>query len=176
MNYRSANRSNWPPRGSANIDGAQPCRKRRDSASAAHRRSRRSIARSGKTIERMILDPAAGQFANKRLVIVPDGALHYVAFAALRPQRAGERGARRRQIRNPQSAIRNPLIVDHEIVTLPSASVIATQRREMAGRPIAPKLLAVLADPVFHVEDERFGRTAKRPATATQDPQPRRAV
>jgi CHAT domain-containing protein len=63
------------------------------------------------------------------------------------------------------------LIVDHEIVTLPSASVIATQRRETAGRPIAPKLLAVLADPVFHIEDERLGRTAKRPVTATQEPQ-----
>jgi CHAT domain-containing protein len=65
-----------------------------------------------------------------------------------------------------------PLIVDHEIVILPSASVIATQRRDLARRPVAPKLLAVLADPVFHLEDERFGRTAKRPAAATQEPQP----
>jgi CHAT domain-containing protein/Tfp pilus assembly protein PilF len=131
------------------------------------------LPEAAKLLSGMILDPAAGQFANKRLVIVPDGALHYVAFAALpapESERAG--GQEGKQIRDPQSAIRNPLIVDHEIVTLPSASVIATQRRETAGRPIAPKLLAVLADPVFHVEDERFGRTAKRPATATQDPQP----
>jgi CHAT domain-containing protein len=42
----------------------------------------------------------------------------------------------------------------------------------LAGRPIAPKLLAVLADPVFHPDDERFGRMAKRPAAAAQEPRP----
>jgi CHAT domain-containing protein/Tfp pilus assembly protein PilF len=130
------------------------------------------LPEAAKLLSGMILDPAAGQFADKRLVIVPDGALHYVAFAALPAPESGRAGGQEgKRIRSSQSAIRNPLIVDHEIVILPSASVIASQRREMAGRPIAPKLLAVFADPVFHVEDERFGRTAKRPATVTQDPQ-----
>jgi CHAT domain-containing protein/Tfp pilus assembly protein PilF len=145
--------------------GETPLQRRRRIAEADAQ-----LPEAAKLLSGMILDPAAGQFADKRLVIVPDGALHYVAFTALpSPERAG--GQERKQIRNPQSAIRNPLIVDHEIVTLPSVSVIATQRRETAGRPIAPKLLAVLADPIFHVEDERLGRTAKWPATATQEPQ-----
>ena len=150
------------------VEGETPLQRRRRIAEADAQ-----LPEAAKLLSGMILDPAAGQSANKRLVIVPDGALHYVTFAALPAPESGRAGGQeRKQIRNPQSAIRNPLIVDHEIVILPSASVIATQRREMAGRPIAPKLLAVLADPVFHVEDERFGRTAKRPATATQDPQP----
>jgi CHAT domain-containing protein/tetratricopeptide (TPR) repeat protein len=156
--------------------GETPLQRRRRIAEADAQ-----LPKAAKQLSEMILDPAAGQFANRRLVIVPDGALHYLAFAALpatESGRAGERESGRaggreiKQIRNPQSAIRNPLIVDHEIVILPSASVIATQRRELVGRPIAPKLLAVLADPVFHVEDARFGRKAKRPAPATQEPQP----
>jgi hypothetical protein len=32
-----------------------------------------------------------------------------------------------------------PLIVEHEIVSLPSASTLAVQRRELAGRKSAPK-------------------------------------
>jgi len=48
------------------------------------------------------------------------------------------------------------LIEQHEIVNLPSASTLAVLRREMNGRPLAPKTLAVLADPVFDVKDERF--------------------
>jgi CHAT domain-containing protein len=148
--------------------GETPLQRRRRIAEADAQ-----LPEAAKLLSAMILDPAAGQFGDKRLVIVPDGALHYVAFAALPAPESGRAGGQeRRQVRSSQSAIRNPLIVDHEIVILPSISVIASQRREMAGRPIAPKLLAVFADPVFHVEDERFGRTAKRPATATQEPQP----
>jgi CHAT domain-containing protein/predicted DNA-binding protein YlxM (UPF0122 family) len=161
--------------------GETPLQRRRRIAEADAR-----LPEAAKQLSAMILDPAAGQFADKRLVIVPDGALHYVAFAALPAPESGRRGDRetgrrgdgetgrqgKSAIRNPQSAIRNPLIVAHEIVILPSVSVIATHRRELAGRPIAPKLLAVVADPVFHLEDERFGRTGKRPATATQEPQP----
>lgn len=148
--------------------GETPLQRRRRIAEADAQ-----LPEAAKLLSGMILDPAAGQFANNRLVVVPDGALHYVAFAALPAPESGRGGGQeRRQVRSSQSAIRNPLIVDHEIVILPSISVIASQRREMAGRPIASKLLAVFADPVFHVEDERFGRTAKRPATATQEPQP----
>ena len=49
-----------------------------------------------------------------------------------------------------------PLIVSHEIVTAPSASVVALLRRESSGRKPASKLLAVFADPVFHPDDPRI--------------------
>ncbi len=42
-----------------------------------------------------------------------------------------------------------PLLINHEIVHLPSASTIDILRKETAQRPTAPKTLAVLADPVF---------------------------
>jgi CHAT domain-containing protein len=49
-----------------------------------------------------------------------------------------------------------PLIVDHEIVNLPSASTLALIRQETAGRQTAPKMLAALADPVFEASDPRL--------------------
>jgi CHAT domain-containing protein len=48
------------------------------------------------------------------------------------------------------------LIVNHEIVNLPSVTAIATQRQELKGRKTAPKTLAILADPVFEADDIRI--------------------
>jgi CHAT domain-containing protein len=47
-----------------------------------------------------------------------------------------------------------PLVVDHEIVNLPSVSALAVLRRELSSRPRATKMIAMMADPVFE-EDER---------------------
>jgi CHAT domain-containing protein len=55
-------------------------------------------------------------------------------------------------------------MVRHEIVNLPSASVLAVLRQEAMGRKLAPRAVAVLADPVFDREDVRV----KNPA-ANQD-------
>jgi CHAT domain-containing protein/Tfp pilus assembly protein PilF len=90
-------------------------------------------------LSRMLLGPIAGQLERKRLVVVTEGALQYIPFAAL----------------VTPSSRRRPLIVEHEIVNLPSVSTLAVLRREMEGRPPAPKLLAVVADPVFDREDPR---------------------
>jgi len=48
-----------------------------------------------------------------------------------------------------------PLIAEHEIVSLPSASVLAVLRHESASRQPATKIVAVLADPVFEPDDAR---------------------
>jgi CHAT domain-containing protein/Tfp pilus assembly protein PilF len=101
---------------------------------------------------RMLLGPVASQLSGKRLVIVADGALQYIPFAALpAPSPGHDRG------RNP-AAEPQPLFVEHEIVSLPSASTLATLRRETAGRKPAAKSLAVLADPVFTEDDTRVRR------------------
>ncbi len=108
-------------------------------------------------LSRMVIAPAAAQLGDKRLLIVADGALQYVPFAML----AEPEGWRDGDKENPQSAIRNPqsyapLVAGHEIITLPSASTLAVMRNELAGRKPAPKALAVIADPVFARDDERF--------------------
>jgi CHAT domain-containing protein/Tfp pilus assembly protein PilF len=90
-------------------------------------------------LSRMLLGPVAGELGKKRLLIVADGALQYTPFAAL-----------------PAPVKEIPLIVDHEVVSLPSASALAVLRSELAGRAPAPKTVAVLADPVFERGDERL--------------------
>jgi CHAT domain-containing protein/tetratricopeptide (TPR) repeat protein len=103
-------------------------------------------------LSRMLLGPVASQLGRKRLAIVADGALQYIPFAALpAPSPGNDEG--RNSGAEPQ-----PLIVEHEIVSLPSASTLATLRRETAGRKPAAKSLAVLADPVFTEDDTRVRR------------------
>jgi len=98
-------------------------------------------------LSRMILAPASAEFGTKRLVIVADGALQSVPFPAL-----------------PLAANR-PVILDHEIVSLQSASAFAVQRHNLANRTLAPRAVAVIADPVFSVADARFkGGAAEAPA------------
>jgi CHAT domain-containing protein len=98
-------------------------------------------------LSRMILWPVRGRIAGKRLLIVSDGALQYVPFSAL--PAPGDPGT--------------PLLVQHEIVNLPSASVLAEIRRSSSGRPRPSKEVAVLADPVFDGADDRVRRRVNRP-------------
>ena len=106
------------------------------------------LPEAAKRLSEMVLDPVADRLGNKRLIIVADEALQYVPFAML-PEPLGVR-------RRSSHTGRQPLIVNHEIISLPSASTLAVLRREIAGRKPAPKLLAVIADPVFTRNDERF--------------------
>ena len=103
-----------------------------------------------KALSRMLLGEAASRLGNKRLLIVADGSLQYVPFAALPDPEGYEQ----------------PLVVNHEIVSIPSASTIAVLRRENANRKAAPKTLAVLADPVFSAEDSRLRRDPRKTVAA----------
>jgi hypothetical protein len=92
----------------------------------------------------MLLGPAAAQLGDKRLLIVADGAIQYLPFGVLpvpdlgelKSGRAGERRNRRPLAHSPVLPLHSPtpLIVEHEIVNLPSASTLAVLRRETAGR------------------------------------------
>jgi len=99
----------------------------------------------------LILRPAAGELANKRLVFVADGALQYVPFAAL------SLGS------GPTSP---PLIFDHEIINLPSATAFAVQRQNLLNRKPAAKAVAVIADPVFSTNDARLRAQSQTKAAA----------
>ena len=100
-----------------------------------------------------LLGPVISKLENKRLLIVSDGALELVPFAAL-------------PIPNRPSNDPKPLIAEHELVRLPSASTLLALRDEASERKWADKWLAVLADPVFDAQDIRL---SKRPATRGDD-------
>ncbi|MFY9551561.1 MAG: CHAT domain-containing protein, partial [Thermoanaerobaculia bacterium] len=109
-------------------------------------------------LSRMLLGPVAGHLAGRRLLVVAEGALQYVPFAAL-PSPLPGFAAR-------------PLAMDHEVVSLPSASTLAVLRREASGRPAPELVVAVLGDPVFDASDPRVNGTA-RPSAASRRPDPR---
>ena len=101
------------------------------------------VAEANNALSQIILQPAAAQLGQKRLLIVGDGVLNYLPFAALSlPRKSGENA-------NP------PLIVDHEIVLLPSASTLGILRQNYSDRQAPTRTLAILADPVFSGNDER---------------------
>jgi CHAT domain-containing protein len=58
----------------------------------------------------------------------------------------------------PEPGKQAPLMVDHEIITAPSASVLSVLRQETAGRESAGKTLYVVADPVYSANDDRVGQ------------------
>jgi len=110
-------------------------------------------------LSRMILAPASALLAKRRVVIVADGALQFVPFEAL-PLPRGE-----------DTTGFVPLVVDHELVSLPSVSTLSALRQALAGRPSAPKLVAVIADPVFDAEDVRVQGTRRAARSATRPPE-----
>jgi CHAT domain-containing protein len=111
------------------------------------RKADEAYSAAAQGLSRMLLSPVAGRIANKRLLIVAEGMLQYLPFGAL-----------------PDPETGGPLLLSHEIVTAPSASVVAVLRQETAGRKPADKTLAVLADPVFRADDSRISsyRTSVR--------------
>jgi len=113
-------------------------------------------------LSKMLLGPVAAELGTKRLLIVADGALEYLPFSAL-PAPATQA--------TENKADPKLLILDHEIVSAPSASVLALLRSEFAARQQANKMVAVLADPVFEIDDARvkISRALNKKGTATQN-------
>ncbi|MBD2063839.1 CHAT domain-containing protein [Funiculus sociatus GB2-A5] len=140
---------------------------------------------SGMKLSQILLSPVANQLSNKRLLIVSDGALQSIPFAALpipRPEinlRANSESPLKRtnsklpvgfnrlellaRDLNPwrvtgtnQSTSPTPLLVQNEIVSLPSASTLGVLRSQLKGRAPAAKTVAVLADPIFTSDDKRL--------------------
>ncbi|MCL6753728.1 CHAT domain-containing protein [Nostoc sp. CCCryo 231-06] len=121
------------------------------------------ITQAATELSQLILAPVSGKLGKKRLVIVADGALEEIPFTAL-----SEPNQISQLEKSPQAGKSNyqPLLVNHEIVNLPSVTAIATHREDLNKRQPAPKTLAVLADPVFEANDQRF--TGKPPSLGTE--------
>lgn len=113
----------------------------------------------GLTLSRIVLGPVAKLISGRRLAIVADGALQYVPFGMLPEPDYSD-----------AQTTGTPLLIDHEIVHLPSASLLTLLRERKQRRKSVEKTVAVLADPVFDREDSRVsGRVRTRnPQSETQ--------
>jgi CHAT domain-containing protein/tetratricopeptide (TPR) repeat protein len=98
----------------------------------------RVAADTARELSRILLQPFAAGLP-QRVLIGPDGPLYYVPFAAL-PEPAGARA---------------PMVERHQIVYLPSASVMQVLRASAAHRKRPAGGIAIVADPVFRQSDPR---------------------
>ena len=131
--------------------------------------SRKAGESAARELSAAILAPLRHRLeGRKRLVILADGALHLVPFAGLPVPAPGAAPGAAAGAGDPE-----PLVVRHEIDLIPSATFLAQQRRLLAGRRPAPGAVAVLADPVFSLQE---GRTKSRAARGFQPPGPFRRL
>ncbi len=94
-----------------------------------------------KQLSRKLLGQIAGKISNKRLIIVPDGKLHYFPVAAL-PL--------------PDADTNDPLLLTNETVYEPSAQTLAVLAKSRKQSAVPAKSLLVFSDPIFRTDDARF--------------------
>ena len=87
---------------------------------------------AARDLSQMILSPAAGQLTRSRIIVIPDGVLHYIPFQVL-----------------PLTANNEPLIATKEIINAPSASILGELQQEATQRQMPANVLAAFGDPVF---------------------------
>lgn len=104
----------------------------------------------GAKLSAILLAPVLPHLKHQRLLIVPQGALSYVPFAAL-----------------PKNG--SPLLVDHEISYLPSASLLAFLQKK--NKSHFNKEIAVFADPIFSASDERLSKFSPKNQESEQSEQ-----
>jgi CHAT domain-containing protein/tetratricopeptide (TPR) repeat protein len=115
--------------------------------------SRETAADALARLERIVLAPVAGALRHKRILVVADGTLQYVPFSAL-----------------PSPSDGRPLLAAHELVNLPSASVLVALRRETPSRKRPARTVVVFADPVFDADDARVAGAHGAKARAPEAP------
>ena len=120
--------------------------------------TKKEYATATQTLSDILLKPAATHLQNnKRLLIVGDGILQYIPFAALSVVSGQSSVAKTKSMDNGRRTTDNkPLVVNHEIISWPSASTIAVLRDEKNVRPKNAKEILVVADPVFEASDLRL--------------------
>jgi CHAT domain-containing protein/Tfp pilus assembly protein PilF len=96
-------------------------------------------------LSELLLAPVPSALDGERWVVVPEGALHQIPFAAL-PIPDGAAAERSRR-----------LVVDRfEVVTAPSGTLIAALRRRDAAGATAPEKVVTFADAVYSWDDSRM--------------------
>jgi len=115
----------------------------------------------GARVSSMLLAPIAASLERARVIVVADGILQMLPFAALPDPRS---------LDGPGG---KPLIAEHEVIHLPSASTLALLQGDGRQQARWAKSVMVFADPVFERDDPRI---ATAPARVPQRASAERAV
>ncbi len=111
------------------------------------------VERGLQRLSATLLGPASGMLGRRELIVIPDGDLALVPFAALPFPDGGP---------DEQSRNRRYLGASHEITYGPSASALVSLCRRGQRRESATGLLAAVGDAIFEADDERLGALARR--------------
>lgn len=95
--------------------------------------SANELDQAAQELSQMILLPVAADLNKRRILIVADGALNYIPFQSLAAP----------------TADREQLLVAHEVINAPSASILGQLRQETVRRQPATNTLAAFGDPIF---------------------------
>jgi CHAT domain-containing protein len=102
-------------------------------AATPSEKSVKELDLAAQELSQMVLSPVAADLGRRRILIVADGALNYIPF----------------QFLPSPIADREQLLVAHEVINAPSASVLGQLRQEAVRRQPATTALAAFGDPVF---------------------------
>ena len=137
--------SDLPPRSMLEVKA----RNLADLLESGRPRSQRAAGKLANEISTLLLGPIDPKLADyRRLVIVGEGALLQIPFAYLK---------------NPSSDA--PLIVSHEIVSLPSLSLLPHLLEDQASSPTR-QILALFGDPIYGPNDPRWVSSSSVEGTA----------
>lgn len=107
-------------------------------------------------LSEQVLGPAVDAFRGRSLILVPDGALEAIPFAALPlPGACPSRQA-------------PPLVTEHEISQLPSASLLAEPRPARLAEDDG-RWITLVADPVYEATDPRLPKTDESVRSGADD-------
>ena len=118
-------------------------------------RAVRDFPAASRALSDLVLAPVQAIVKGKRIAVAAAGTLQLIPFAAL-----------------PIDSSGTPLMVDHEVVHVPSASAVSIIRRQASLAPRPPLTLAMFADPVFDAADSRVtrpGESAPGPSRSRGD-------
>lgn len=115
--------------------------------------SDKRIEKETLNLSKMIIQPFADELDKERIIVVADGMLQYIPFSALSALTKNT---------SSKKQTYQPLILKHEVVSLPSASTLAVLRERNSDEITVPGSVAVIADPVFSVSDSRVAESLAR--------------
>lgn len=115
------------------------------------------LSLAAQELGQLVLEPIAAELNRRTVIIVADGALHYVPF----------------QLLPKSSTDSEPLVASSEVVNAPSASILAGLHQGGRERPRG-KLLAAFGAPVFESKDTLKGTDGNVNLAALQNPENRR--
>jgi CHAT domain-containing protein len=108
-------------------------------------------------LSKILLGPVSRYLSHARVLVVADGILQAIPFGALPDPRS---------VGPNKAAV--PLLVEHEVVNLPSMSTLALLRGEWNQDRRWAKAAMVFADPVYGPGDSRIAAATKSPPSAVR--------